>query len=655
MGLNKTTVIKNYGALFKVKIKQQYDSKLSSIKFVFKKLNLSILLCIILLSLCSVGVLAKNSNLKLLAASELEDGTIVGGLADLYLEVRPGNGGIFIDTYPLSKFDTQLSIRFAKDMACRFASVDCSKYDFLYTIRARSNIIGGPSAGAAISVLTYAQLNDLSVDTSVAMTGTINSGRLIGSVGGIKEKVDGAAKAGIKKILLPVTDIDIKQDDNTTLNMIEYGASLGIEVVAVSDLEDAIFHFTGVDLSVKVVTLDVSKEYIEIMKNISDNLCLRANEILFLINESNFNISSYESVNITYNLGLNLLNRSSIAYLENLYYSSASQCYAANNNLYFSYLLLHNNSDEYYIDRLDYLQNAVDLYISDVKDMSYNTIPSLQTAMILRQRLDEVQDYLNLANEYNFSNNSNNTFDRDYMVRNVAYAVERLYTVKLWSMFFEIDGQEYEIDDNILRESCFDIISDANTRIQYAQLYLPYSFSDREKKLNDLKSGDDYAYCIAKATIIRADVNAFIGSVSLTLENVPNLIFRKLDKAAQILSEEINSGRFPILGYSYYEYAKTLAEIESSSALIYAEYALELSNLDLYLNRPQYSSRIISVYSYKSDLLSKTVLSGFLITFLIGFLLGIMVVIEYINRKYVIKRKTSNKISIKSFKSKVRK
>ena len=41
---------------------------------------------------------------------------------------------------------------------------------------------------------------------------------------------------------------------------------------------------------------------------------------------------------------------------------------------------------------------------------------------------------------------------------------------------------------------------------------------------------------------------------------------------------------FPIQGYSYYEYAKALSKTDKISGLIYSQYALEFSNLDLYFN-----------------------------------------------------------------------
>src|SRR3989339_1643051 len=100
------------------------------------------------------AVNAKEGHMKLLAVTETDNG-YKGGIADLYLEIKPGSGRVFLETFPLTKIDTQISTRFAKEIACDFADIDCSRYDFFYTITADSSIIGGPSAGAAISALTF--------------------------------------------------------------------------------------------------------------------------------------------------------------------------------------------------------------------------------------------------------------------------------------------------------------------------------------------------------------------------------------------------------------------------------------------------------------------------------------------------------------------
>ena len=98
---------------------------------------------------------AQSGHIQLLTVAETPNGE-VGGLADLYLDVRPGSGAIFIDSYPLTRIDTQISTRYANEIACDLIQEDCTKYDFFYTIRASSSVVGGPSAGAPIAALNNA-------------------------------------------------------------------------------------------------------------------------------------------------------------------------------------------------------------------------------------------------------------------------------------------------------------------------------------------------------------------------------------------------------------------------------------------------------------------------------------------------------------------
>ena len=178
---------------------------------------------------------AKSGHMTLLAVSE-KDGEEVGAIADLYLDIVPGQGRVYIDTFPLTKLDTQMSTRFAKQIACDFLDKNCNNYDFFYTIRAKSAIIGGPSASGAAAVLTVALLDDLKLDEKVAMTGTINSGGLIGPVGGIKAKIEAASKANITKVIIPEFSVD---ENSSELSV------YGIEIINVSTLEEAMYEFTG--------------------------------------------------------------------------------------------------------------------------------------------------------------------------------------------------------------------------------------------------------------------------------------------------------------------------------------------------------------------------------------------------------------------------
>ena len=61
----------------------------------------------------------------------------------------------------------------------------------------------GPSAGVAMFTALYSALSERIVLSDLAMTGEISLRGLVLPVGGIKEKVIAAARAGIKTVLLP--------------------------------------------------------------------------------------------------------------------------------------------------------------------------------------------------------------------------------------------------------------------------------------------------------------------------------------------------------------------------------------------------------------------------------------------------------------------
>jgi ATP-dependent Lon protease len=61
----------------------------------------------------------------------------------------------------------------------------------------------GPSAGVAMFVSLASLLTEKTVRSDTAMTGEISLRGLVLPVGGIKEKVLAAARAGIKRVLLP--------------------------------------------------------------------------------------------------------------------------------------------------------------------------------------------------------------------------------------------------------------------------------------------------------------------------------------------------------------------------------------------------------------------------------------------------------------------
>lgn len=127
-----------------------------------------------------------------------------GVTTPLIVESKPGNGKALTNVDKLLFWvDTQYSIQLAKSVAENVTKIDASKYDLIYSIESNASIIGGPSAGAALTVATIAALKNERIRTDVMITGTINEDGTIGEVGGILEKAKAAKDVGAKLFLVP--------------------------------------------------------------------------------------------------------------------------------------------------------------------------------------------------------------------------------------------------------------------------------------------------------------------------------------------------------------------------------------------------------------------------------------------------------------------
>jgi len=117
-------------------------------------------------------------------------------------------------------------------------------------------------------------------------------------------------------------------------------------------------------------------------------------------------------------------------------------------------------------------------------------------------------------------------------------------------------------------------------------------------------------------------------------EQVEDILEQKIAIVRKNLIKEVNKGIFPIIGYSYYEYANSLKEEDVYAALLYSEYALELSNLDMYFKRET------SNIEFKQDF---NVYFGVIFIFIGGIVIGFLVGTLYKRRKILKKRKRSKK------------
>ncbi len=561
-----------------------------------KLIYLAVLMSLILIS----AVQAQSGSMKLLAVSEKEGG-FEGITADLLLEISPGSGKVFIESFPLSKIDTQISTRFASEIACNDFEVDCEKYDFFYTIKADTTIIEGPSAGASAAVLTASILLGKDIRKDIAITGTINSGGLIGTVGGVKEKIGAASKAGIKKVLIPVGSRFSKNSSNDTIDLVEFGKTIGVEVVEVSDLREAIYHFTGSRLSEPSGNLSIDQSYSSTMSFLAESLC---NESVDFSRQPLNRSDEYFSA-------LNLTNKGLESMAKKEYYSSASFCFGANVKYRYLNLSAKNFSAEELLLYADSIKKSASNLESSMPTL--HTITDLQSYTSMKERLLEAEDNLNLSIEYIKQNKTGESLFP------LAYAEERVFSANAWSRFLGKPGKKFVFDKQSLELSCQRKISEAEERFEYSKLFiengLPNIRKDIRRAYDDLGNGA-FELCLAKAAKAKSDSDVILSAISVDKEHFPELIERKLDAAKRTISRSAEKGIFPIVGYSYYEYATSLKDSDPYSALLYTEYAIELSNMDIYFKKtgtmPPASSKPVS-YSIAGAFIAGIGIGGILV------------------------------------------
>lgn len=123
----------------------------------------------------------------------------------LAVEAMPGSGRTLVDIDNLLFWDdTQQSMRVARLVAANVSGKNINNYDLVYNVYANASIVGGPSAGAALTVATIASLESKKINDSVMITGTVNHDGTIGPVGGILEKAKAAKQAGATLLLVPL-------------------------------------------------------------------------------------------------------------------------------------------------------------------------------------------------------------------------------------------------------------------------------------------------------------------------------------------------------------------------------------------------------------------------------------------------------------------
>ena len=134
--------------------------------------------------------------------------TPVGGDI-LFIEATavPGNGRLILTGQlgEVMRESAQAALSIVKNRAVAFG-IDPNRFektDIHIHVPAGATPKDGPSAGVAMFMALVSFMTDRMVRSDTAMTGEISLRGLVLPVGGIKEKIVAAHRAGIKRVMLP--------------------------------------------------------------------------------------------------------------------------------------------------------------------------------------------------------------------------------------------------------------------------------------------------------------------------------------------------------------------------------------------------------------------------------------------------------------------
>jgi ATP-dependent Lon protease len=181
--------------------------------------------------------------------------TPVGGDI-LFVEstVMPGTGKLTLTGQlgDVMKESAQAALSFLRSRSAELKLTDefFNKHDVHIHVPAGAVPKDGPSAGVAIATSLVSALTGRHVDGNVAMTGEITLTGQVLPIGGVKEKVLGAKRAGIKRVVLP------RRNEPDVIEDVPQEVRKSIRFHYVEDLSDVLAVALGAPIIKRVETVN---------------------------------------------------------------------------------------------------------------------------------------------------------------------------------------------------------------------------------------------------------------------------------------------------------------------------------------------------------------------------------------------------------------
>jgi len=527
------------------------------------------LILILLLLLSASCASAAPVSISLPAVYSTSEGE-VGVLTNLTVWATNGTGHVFVDTEPYTQVDMQGSARLSSMTAYDITGINPETHDLFYVVRTESPVIGGPSAGAAMTVATIATLMNWTVKPGIVMTGMINPDGSIGAVGGIPAKLNVSAKNGAHTFLIPSGQGNITErvrvvkrngpfiritEKPVTVNVIELGKEQGVQVMEIGDIRDAIYVCTGHKIPRTFLTGEVqTRAYIDAMQPLAaallDELSERYNETDAIVNPRLRNalidqIRTIEDAQHDYDA-------------EN-YYASMSRSFNTMINIrrirWYSEYLDSSDKSGYLSDLISGVEDKINDTEHDVETAkSKNGVPegigaAESRLTIAREKLDEARRVEKPGDAIDL----------------LAFAMERARSAQWWATLSCI-GSGTAIPDDVLHDRAGRYYSQSASIVAYADALISEAggsaslvksaADDLSRARTELQTG---YHAGAIYDSLHAMVQAGTAIELIGIADMDEKVNKSERDAMSAIVSARESGAEPILAVSAYEHAKTLA------------------------------------------------------------------------------------------------
>lgn len=513
--------------------------------------------------------------------SALEEGVMVPLVADsstpdgdqgvlLYARViaANGTGHVFVDTSPYTQVDLQGSARLAAMVASDVLGIDQRAYDFYYIIDISSPIIGGPSAGGALTVATIAAIKNWTLKPGVVMTGMINPDDSIGPVGGIPYKLEAAAAKNYTLFLVPEgqgtvtltklitrakgTTI-ITQDVEETIDVLKLGKELNVTVEEVSTIQDVVKIFTGHEITRPAFNGTVlTPGYIGLLEPLATNLKKEAGDM--------YQEAAAQTPQSQYIVqAKDIISRADEMYDERKYYAATS--------LYFNSMIniraarwtygYDNAADrkQYISDLTGEVETQIIRSENDLDIFKSGGVSDVGAVGAAESRITTSKMKLEEAK------NLNNTDDKIYAL---AFANERARTAQWWLTLSTQSGSV--VPEKILKDRAGWYLSQSQSINTYMQELLSESAhpgvisSPVEDLIHAQKEVQRGYYSGAIFDSLQGSVKSSTIIGFMGLLDASGKVNKSEGDAKAAINEARKAGIEPTLAVSAYEYADTLPD-----------------------------------------------------------------------------------------------